>query len=51
MKRAARSMRSGSSVNETSGARGVRSRRCGEVAHASERVDQFELAAGTVPWR
>ena len=46
MKRAARIIRRGSSVKETSGDSGVRSLLRGEVGHAVERVDEDQVGKG-----
>ena len=43
MNRAARSIRSGSSEKDTSGARGVRSTPSTRVGHAAERIDQLHV--------
>ena len=49
--RAARIIRSGSSENESSGAPGVRSTRCGQVDDAAERVLEGAPGQRTAPSR
>ena len=51
MNRAARSMRSGSSLNDTSGDERRAQPPGGQVADAAERIDQLGARAARAPWR
>ena len=51
MKRAARSMRNGSSENDTSGASGRAQPTGGQVGDAAVGVDQLGVGQPRAPWR